>query len=253
MATDSIIFEDTWPLRSSLIKHGIYLAENCCVDGPIVLESPIELPGGLSISSTPSGVAIGGFTYSWSAITSSLRSVGRYCSFASGIIFGEMEHPTDCLSTSSFIYDKGWMWGAFANRTVAGPHPTLKVDALNPPIEIGNDVWIGNGAYIKPGVRLGDGCIVGAKAVVTREVPPYAIVAGNPARIIRYRFGEALRERLLASRWWDYAFTDFGPDAAWDDVERMLDIVARRRETGEMIPYKGKMIELVPQSKANSG
>jgi virginiamycin A acetyltransferase len=245
LAADRIIFEDTWPIRSDLIKRGIYLAEGCRIGAPLLLESPLELPGGVSIDPFGSGVTIGGFTYSWSTITGSVRSIGRYCSLASQIIFGDMEHPTDCLSTSSFIYDREWMWGAFAERTGAERVSTLEVGALNRPIEIGNDVWVGNGAYIKRGLRLGDGCIVGAKAVVTRDVPPYAIVAGNPARIIRFRFNEALRERLLASRWWDHAFTDLGPDATWNDVERMLDIMDRRRETGDLAPYRGGTIELV--------
>lgn len=249
MAAERITFEDTWPIRSDLIGRGIYLPEGCRIGAPLRLESPVELPGGVSTAVT-SGITIGGFTYSWSMITGSVRSIGRYCSLASQIIFGEMEHPTNCLSTSSFIYDREWMWGAFADRTGAGRVSTVDVGGLNRPIEIGNDVWVGNGAYIKRGLRLGDGCIVGAKAVVTRDVPPYAIVAGNPARIIRYRFDEALRERLLASRWWDHAFTDLGLGAAWNDVERMLDIMDRRRETGDLAPYRGATVELVSRDAA---
>jgi acetyltransferase-like isoleucine patch superfamily enzyme len=245
---EKIVFEDSWQVRSSLIEDGIYIPENSHVNRTVSLESPLELPGGLAVSESSPYVTIGAFTYSWTLVTGSIRSIGRYCSFASQITFGDMEHPTDSLSTSSFIYDKGWMWGAFADRVGAKRPLTLEIKSLNQPIEIGNDVWIGNGAYIKRGVQLGDGCIVGAKAVVTRDVPPYAIVGGNPARIIRYRFAETLCKRLQESRWWDYAFTDFGEDAAWNDVERILDIIAERQASGQLTPYQGKIIELMPKN-----
>lgn len=68
---------------------------------------------------------------------------------------------------------------------------------------IGHDVWIGEGAFIKSGVRVGTGAVVGMGAVVTKDVPPYAIVAGNPARVIRKRFSDELIQSLLATGWWD--------------------------------------------------
>ena len=68
---------------------------------------------------------------------------------------------------------------------------------------IGNDVWIGSGAMILSGVTIGDGAVVAARAVVTKDVPPYAIVAGNPARLVRYRFDEATIAALLEAAWWE--------------------------------------------------
>ena len=73
---------------------------------------------------------------------------------------------------------------------------------------IGNDVWIGAKAIIRSGVTIGDGAVIGAGAVVTKDVPPYAIVAGVPAKIIRYRFDEELRKALLAAKWWDRDMTE---------------------------------------------
>jgi virginiamycin A acetyltransferase len=69
---------------------------------------------------------------------------------------------------------------------------------------IGNDVWIGRDAVILPGITIGDGAIIGAHAVVSRDVPPYAVVVGNPARIARRRFSETEIDALLAIRWWDW-------------------------------------------------
>lgn len=73
-------------------------------------------------------------------------------------------------------------------------------------MEIGNDVWIGYGATILSGVRIGDGAIVGANAVVTKDVPPYAIVAGNPAHVIRMRFSPQIISDLLQIQWWNWPF-----------------------------------------------
>jgi hypothetical protein len=70
-------------------------------------------------------------------------------------------------------------------------------------VRIGHDVWIGRSAIVLPGVDIGHGAVVGAGAVVTKSVPPYAIVAGNPARLIRHRFPEAVVQRLLACKWWN--------------------------------------------------
>lgn len=73
---------------------------------------------------------------------------------------------------------------------------------------IGADVWIGEGAYIKAGVTVGAGAVIGMGSVVTRDVAPYAIMGGNPARLIRYRFAKEMCDRLLASRWWELGDSD---------------------------------------------
>ncbi len=89
---------------------------------------------------------------------------------------------------------------------------------------IGHDVWIGRSAIVLPGVTVGDGAVVGAGAVVTKDVPPYAIVAGNPAQLIRYRFDEPTVQRLQATAWWlldDAALRRLGPHT--NNVQKFLD------------------------------
>lgn len=81
---------------------------------------------------------------------------------------------------------------------------------------IGNDVWIGRGASLFPGVTVGDGAIVGAHAVVAKDVPPYAVVVGNPATVVRHRFSDAEVETLLRLRWWEW------PDTAIKDARALL-------------------------------
>ena len=143
------------------------------------------------------GYAIGAHTYgrprvlAWDDATT-LR-IGRYCSIAKGVTIAlGGEHRTDWVSTYPF----GELWPEA--QGVPG-HPASRGDVV-----IGNDVWIGLDALILSGVTIGDGAVIGARAVVTQDVPPYAVVAGNPARVVRTRFDEETVARLLAIRWWDW-------------------------------------------------
>jgi virginiamycin A acetyltransferase len=121
--------------------------------------------------------------------------IGPYCSIASEVdIILAGDHRSDYVSTYPF-YGLPTIWPEFAQ---ANDHGVGKG-----PVVIAADVWIGRGATIMSGVTIGHGAIVAAKAVVTKPVPPYAIVAGNPARIIKFRFDHTTIEALLASRWWD--------------------------------------------------
>ncbi len=120
-------------------------------------------------------------------------SVGNYSSFARGaqVMLGG-NHRIDWVTTYPFnAIDR-----RFAHFT---GHPQSKGD-----VTIGNDVWVAREAMILSGVTIGDGAVIGARAVVSRDVPPYTIVAGNPAVAIRPRFPEPIVERLRAIRWWDW-------------------------------------------------
>ncbi|NJD19704.1 MAG: CatB-related O-acetyltransferase [Gemmatimonadetes bacterium] len=121
--------------------------------------------------------------------------IGKFCSLAAGcrFIMNGGNHPTDWLTTYPFpVFGNGWE----AAMPREWPHHGDTV--------VGNDVWMGYGITVMPGVAIGDGAIVASGSVVTRDAPPYAIVGGNPAQVIRYRFDEADRARLLALRWWDW-------------------------------------------------
>jgi hypothetical protein len=91
---------------------------------------------------------------------------------------------------------------------------------------LGHDVWIGHGAIVLPGRRIGTGAVIGAGAVVTRDVPPYAIAVGNPARVLRQRFAPAIAERLLTLAWWDWDHERLRvalPDFRLPEIEAFLD------------------------------
>lgn len=120
--------------------------------------------------------------------------IGAFCSIASNVKIGGVAHPVHFASTSPvFLSHKDSVKAKFARHDYL---PMVKTT-------IGHDVWIGEGAFIKAGVCIGTGAVVGMGSVVTKDVPPYAIVAGNPARVIRKRFSDEIIKSLLATTWWD--------------------------------------------------
>src|SRR5262249_55585499 len=119
------------------------------------------------------------------------------------------QHRMEALSTHSFVYDQRF---AIVGSAVADYDPAYKRFFNNPqktaPI-IKNDVLIGRGASVMPGVTIETGAVIAANSVVSRDVPPYMIVAGNPATVVKSRFPAETVHALLTSRWWRYRFTDF--------------------------------------------
>lgn len=143
---------------------------------------------------------IGDYTYCSYDTTIINAQIGKFCSIAGDVTIGAAEHPTSWVSTSP----------VFENVKNSGTNVKFANEKL-PPVKtttIGNDVWIGTGAMIKQGVTIGNGVVVGAMAMVTKDVPPYAIVAGIPARIIRYRFDEATIKELEDTKWWELSEAD---------------------------------------------
>lgn len=122
--------------------------------------------------------------------------IGKFCSIAfdNVKIFLGGNHRVDWATT--YPFNKIAEFSEASNIT---GHPSSKGDVV-----IGNDVWIGMNATILSGVTIGDGAVVAAHAVVTKDVPPYAIVAGNPARVVKMRFSDDVIEKLLELKWWDW-------------------------------------------------
>lgn len=121
--------------------------------------------------------------------------IGSFCSIAAGVVIGLGRHPLEYVSTHPAFYsNKQPLTRSFCK--------TDSIEVFKTTI-IGHDVWIGENALIKDGVNIGIGSVIGAGAVVTKDVLPYSIVAGVPAKIIKYRFDELTRERLIKSNWWN--------------------------------------------------
>ena len=117
--------------------------------------------------------------------------IGRYCSFSIGVCILNANHPLTRTSLHPFFY--------FPNCGYVEKEAITRGS-----IEVGNDVWIGRNAIILPKVsRIGDGAVIGAGAIVAKDVPDFAVVAGNPARVIKFRFPEHIQETIRRSKWWD--------------------------------------------------
>jgi acetyltransferase-like isoleucine patch superfamily enzyme len=171
-------------------------------DDRVEVEPYIGIHGGNVIP------AIGFLSFVNSAVPPDI-TIGRYCSIGAELRFPRYRHPVEHVSTSSFTHDPQTDLVVRAVRDRKPAYANFFPNPQRGPIAIEHDVWVGQEATIMPGVTLGTGSVVAANSVVTKSVPPYAIVGGNPAQLIRMRFERALIDGLLASHWWDYHFTDF--------------------------------------------
>lgn len=143
--------------------------------------------------------------------------IGPFCSIADGCRIGGAAHPTAYVSTSPVFHAGSNLMGVNFAR-----HPLPEV----PVTTIGPDVWIGANAVIKSGITIGCGAVIGAGSVVTHDVPPYEMWAGNPARRIRDRFDPALAQGLLNSGWWELSEEELGRYAPlFNEPEKFLSAI----------------------------
>jgi acetyltransferase-like isoleucine patch superfamily enzyme len=159
----------------------------------VKLENNVTIEYGSHVQSD----RIGRYTYinKYCLIDRNAKSIGRFCSIAYNVKIGLGNHPTDWVSTHPFAYEKKY---GFVKQSISFE------DKVDQPCIIGNDVWIGANAIVLAGVKVGDGAIIGANSVVTKDVEPYSIVIGNPAKHHRFRFEEDIREKLLEMKWWEW-------------------------------------------------
>lgn len=169
----------------------------------------IEAPSSLKWTQYEHSIHLGAFSYQVSGYCFAAR-IGRYCSFGEDVQIGRQNHPLSWVSTSPAFYLGDRLFDLDGGFEGAEGYHSYKFNYEGPPTRaqittIGNDVWIGHGAYIAAGVTIGDGAIVAAHAVVSKDVPPYAVVAGNPAVIKRMRLPAELITPMLRCKWWRFA------------------------------------------------
>lgn len=185
----------------NVIKGDVQLGKNvlirgCNADGKISVDDNAKIVN-VSIKGR---VTIGKYTNIWGPNTEIFAaenkiSIGNFCSIASNVTIQEYNHNIDYFTTS-FIHKH--LLNDLVKKEI-----TSKGDII-----IGNDVWIGTKCVILSGVTIGNGAVIAANSVVTKSVPDYAIVGGNPAKIIKYRFDDSVRDRLVAANWWDLSEQD---------------------------------------------
>lgn len=208
-----------------------------------------ELPNSLSIPShiviephTRMAVyaelySVGSFSYSLSPMPGFV-SIGRYCSIANGVSILGPKHPIDRVSTSPFTYERGFVdrYASLSKSIDFKIKPTSGYDRR--PVKIGHDVWIGEHASLSQGIAIGNGAIVAAHSNVTKDIEPYTIVGGNPAKVIRRRFhSDSLIADLLDSQWWSYCFLDFH-ELPFDDPVRFLDGLNELKENKKVVAFQ---------------
>lgn len=147
--------------------------------------------------------SMGAFSYSSSPLPAGL-SVGRYCSISTGLKFLDSHHHTHLLTTSAITFrPHNELWRDLLDDQKVASDPTWDIYGNKSFPVIGNDVWIGRDVTMSMGIKIGDGAVIAANSTVTKDVPPYAIVGGNPATLLRMRLPLEISERLQRSRWWD--------------------------------------------------
>lgn len=178
-------------------------------DGPIRRQfrplMEVDVPKGLeceAFSRHPKGflMSLGAFSYVSAATRDTMKmKVGRYCSIARGVNVVAGNHPIDAVTTSPVFY------GLYHEQHMPdvlnqNKSPEFQRNLGN--VRIGHDVWIGGYCILKAGIKIGTGAVIAAGSVVVKDVEPYTIVGGNPARLIRPRFDDVTAGRLMNSKWW---------------------------------------------------
>ena len=167
-------------------------------------------------------VQLGDFSYVANNTKIGRTKIGKFCSIGPNCRIGLGKHPTrNFVSTRPIFFSMGKQ----SQITFADKNYFKEFEE----IEIGNDVWIGANVIILDGVKIGDGAIVAAGSIVTKDVPPYAIVGGVPARILRYRFSEEEIRELLQIKWWNFRIDDLSKNfKVFHDIKKMLGKYAKQ-------------------------
>ncbi len=217
-----------------MIKSHFFHLTNFFQGINVIYEEPIYMERCFVYGNT----RIGAYTYFAHSSIYTLESIGRFCSIAPGVKIGMGEHPTNYLSSHPIFYNSPSMFN-FNEKTEELKEIGIQrtKDIIKEEPIIGNDVWIGSNSIIARGVKIGDGAIIGANSYVDKDVPPYAVVVGSPARIIKFKFNDKIIEDLLELKWWNYSL-DLFKNKPVNNIEEMVDYLKNVLKNEQPIKYK---------------
>ncbi len=197
-------------IYNKLHFKGATIDNNCCINDSStispnthILENCLILNGDIK-------------PYSYIGRNSIIQNatIGSFCSIANDVFVGLGTHPTNLFSTSPLFYRRN---NTFDIKLVSENLDFSEYSS----IEIGNDVWIGSRATIIDGVKVGDGAIIAAGTLVTKDVEPYSIIGGVPAKIIKYRFSQETIEKLIKLQWWSWSLNEI--QARMTELNKLVD------------------------------
>ncbi|EJS96528.1 Capsular polysaccharide synthesis enzyme Cap5H [Pectobacterium wasabiae CFBP 3304] len=177
---------------------------------------------------------MGTFSYAVGYLPPELK-VGRFCSIAQGVSIMGVSHPMNRFTTHPMTYDNDFV-------IKSGIKGCEEFDDKLPLPIIGHDVWIGGNVVLKGGITIGHGAVIGANSIVTKDVPPYAVVAGIPAKIIRFRFENDIIHKLLELEWWNYKPSDI--PAHEKSIGEFIKAIETSVGSNEIKPHEYKKINL---------
>ena len=215
--------------RCCLISNCVIGKEVIIGDDSVIKNSYLGFKTRIQRNSMIQNSEISDFSYGGMRLTALHCKIGKFCSISWNVSIGGANHDYKKLTTHSMLYDDsfGIVDEPLYNRFTS--------DCI-----VGNDVWIGAGAQILRGVSIGDGAVVAAGSIVTKNVPPYAIVGGVPAKVLKYRFDETVIKELLSIKWWDldYSFIKsnislFNKDVCLESIfelKKLIEIANKKKE-----------------------
>lgn len=241
MEVDRIPMSDARAMFAELAARGLHLGR-----GALPLSLIAEAPCSLAAGSYYGHIELGAYTFAGSDCEFREVSMGRFCSIARRVVIGSVDHPLDGISTHPIAWGSGKVFRQ--DPWFAAVQSQRRRRWRSGRVTIGHDVWIGNGVFIRRDVRVGHGAVIGAGSVVTRDVAPYDIVGGVPARTLRRRFPEDIVARLLAVRWWDMDLRDCGVDLS--DTGLALPLLEKLRAEGiaDFLPRRWRLHQDRPAS-----
>ncbi|MCU7225382.1 CatB-related O-acetyltransferase [Acinetobacter bohemicus] len=199
-------------IKDNLLKYSIYFTRSgnnrFKDDDEINYKDGVEVESYCAFLVGKNIWEMGAFSYSWSSLPITTQ-VGRYCSIATDVKVMGLRHPYEWLTTSATTYDRNFIiYQKYLEDKSKIQYARKLPNIHHNKLIIDHDVWIGSRVTLKANLYIGIGAVIAADAVVTKNVPAFAIVGGNPAKIIKYRFDQKTIDKILETEWWKYDFSD---------------------------------------------